>query len=108
PRAPQRRGRRGAADRHRDGPTPGMRDPRPLRRRLPRALVRALRGRRRGAGCPPLIGARDRFPPWVARERSRVAPLIGARDRFTPWVARERSRVAPLIGARDRFRPWVA
>src|SRR5256886_6893432 len=51
-----------------------MRDPRPLRRRLPRAVVRALRGRRRGAGCPPLIGARDRFPPWVARERSRVAP----------------------------------
>src|SRR2546425_339399 len=44
----------------------------------------------------PLIGARDRFTPWVACERSGVAPLIGARDRFTPWVACERSRMAPL------------
>src|SRR3989441_505848 len=44
----------------------------------------------------PLIGARDRFTPWVACERSRMAPLIGARDRFTPWVACERSRMAPL------------
>src|SRR2546430_7077941 len=56
----------------------------------------------------PLFGARDRFTPWVACERSGMAPLIGARDRFTPWVACERSGVAPLIGARDRFTPWVA
>src|SRR5438552_644978 len=44
----------------------------------------------------PLIGARDRFTPWVACERSGLAPLTGARDRFTPWVACERSRMAPL------------
>src|SRR3989475_2551724 len=56
----------------------------------------------------PLIGARDRFTPWVACERSRMAPLIGARDRFTPWVACERSGMAPSTGARDRFTPWVA
>src|SRR2546426_9348314 len=44
----------------------------------------------------PLIGARDRFTPWVACERSGMAPSTGARDRFTPWVACERSRMAPL------------
>src|SRR2546422_9377951 len=58
----------------------------------------------------PLIGARDRFTPWVACERSGMAPLIGARDRFTPWVACERSRMAPLelaalgvVEARERI-----
>src|SRR3989441_6436438 len=60
------------------------------------------------SGVAPSIGARDRFTPWVACERSGMAPSIGARDRFTPWVACERSGMAPSIGARDRFTPWVA